>query len=203
MARSYLCTIIYSHVYAWGYHVCMLQRRVRIFADKRVCGRTRVITRCRGCWDRLRSNVSWLYEYVGLLWLLIGIGPFMIRNTYAFDLSLIHFAILLAWFITIERRSRELILIILYLFVEVFSCSFEYIFLIIFSNDTVWTTFVTPFQNNYYKDATIKSLQLSGKRDVFIRHESKKLHGKSSLFQLMYFYSNRNMTESIACSRYI
>lgn len=91
MARSYLCTIIYSHAYAWGYHVYMLQRRVRIFADKRVCGRTRVITRCRGCSaeiERSRDCTNMLDR-----WLLIGIGPFMIRNIYTFDISLIHLII--------------------------------------------------------------------------------------------------------------
>lgn len=91
MARSYLCTIIYSHAYAWGYHVYMLQRRVRIFADKRVCGRTRVITRYRGCSaeiERSRDCTNMLDR-----WLLIGIGPFMIRNIYTFDISLIHLII--------------------------------------------------------------------------------------------------------------
>lgn len=38
----------------------MLQRRVRIFANKRVCGRTRVITRCSAEIERSRDCMNML-----------------------------------------------------------------------------------------------------------------------------------------------
>lgn len=42
----------------------MLEGRVLVFEDKRVCGRTRVITRCRGCTaaiERFRDCTNVLY----------------------------------------------------------------------------------------------------------------------------------------------
>lgn len=39
---------VFVHDYIFG-RVCAPRVRVLVFADTRVCGRTRVITRCRGC----------------------------------------------------------------------------------------------------------------------------------------------------------